>query len=363
MALSVGIIGLPNVGKSTLFNALTRSRVAKVGNFPFTTIEPHVGAIAVPDDRLVKLGEIVQPEKLTPASIEFVDIAGLVEGASRGEGLGNQFLSHIRVVNVLAHVVREFEDSNVAHPPGIIALRRDREIVEAELLLADLAVAEKAMEGCRDVAKTGNENARARFNVLQRIVGALREGVLVSGLPRSDDERAHVRDIELMTDKPVLYVVNVSEKDLRAHPDNLKRELGVRAGASVLPLSVKLEQELSELADADQLSFLRELGLEESGLRRFVREAYHLLGLITFFTVVGGQECRAWALRAGETALSAAGKVHTDFQEGFTGSEVISFEDLVRVGGEAAAREAGKLRREGRGYVVQDGDVIRFLHR
>ena len=359
MGFRCGIVGLPNVGKSTLFNALTRAGI-QAENYPFCTIDPNVGVVPVPDPRLERIAGIVRPEKVVPAVMEFVDIAGLVEGASKGEGLGNRFLAHIREVDAIAHVVRCFEDPNVVHVAGRVDPARDIEVIATELALADLETVERAIARVEKQARSGDKAAKARLAVYERLRAALDAGRPARTVELSEEERPAARELHLLTAKPVLYVANVAEDGFEGNPHlETVRRIAAGEGAEVVPVCAAVEAELADLTDADRAELLRELGLEEPGLHRLIRAGYRLLGLRTFFTA-GPKEVRAWTIRAGATAPEAAGRIHTDFQRGFIRAEVVSYEDFVACGGEQGAREQGRLRLEGKDYVVQDGDVIHF---
>jgi ribosome-binding ATPase len=359
MGIKCGIVGLPNVGKSTLFNALTKAGIA-AANFPFCTIEPNVGVVPVPDPRLNQLAEIVKPQKVIPTSVEFVDIAGLVAGASTGEGLGNKFLAHIREVDAIAHVVRCFEDSDVVHVSGKVDPISDIETIDTELALADLDSVERAHTRAEKTAKAGDKEAIARKEVLGRIRSGLEQGTAVRAQPLSDEDRALVRDMFLLTAKPVMYVANVREDGFEDNPHlDRVRERAVAEGAEVVPVCAAIEEEMSQLEDADRDEFLADLGLDEPGLNRVIRAAYRLLGLQTYFTA-GVKEVRAWQFRKGATAPQAAAVIHTDFEKGFIRAETIGFDDFIRLRGEAGAKEAGRLRLEGKEYVVAEGDVLHF---
>ncbi len=359
MGIQCGIVGLPNVGKSTLFNALTKAGIA-AANFPFCTIEPNVGVVPVPDPRLAELAEIVKPERVVPTVVEFVDIAGLVAGAASGEGLGNKFLAHIREVDAIAHVVRCFEHADVIHVANRVDPVADIDTIDTELALADLETVDKAIARYERVAKSGDKDARARLEVLARLRAALDEGKPARSVPLSDEERVLVRELFLLTMKPVLYIANVLEDGFRDNPHlDAVRARAAAEGAEVVPVSAAIEEELSQLDDADRDEMLAGYGLDEPGLNRVIRGAYRLLGLQTYFTA-GVKEVRAWTVKAGSTAPQAAGVIHSDFEKGFIRAETISYEDFVRYRGEAGAREAGRLRLEGKDYRVQEGDVLHF---
>jgi GTP-binding protein YchF len=361
MALQAGIVGLPNVGKSTLFNALTAAG-AESANFPFCTIEPNVGMVPVPDPRLKRLQKLIPTQRVIPAAVELVDIAGLVRGASKGEGLGNQFLGHIRSVDAILQVVRCFDDPDITHVDGDVSPLRDIETIETELIYADLEAAEKREAKYAKQAKSGDKEAQLHKAVADRMIAALNEGTPLRSLEWTEDEAASVKSAQMLTSKPVLYVCNVDEDNLGG-PDNAHvqavRQHAAHVGAGVVVISAKVESEIAELDEADKLAFLADLGLEEPGLAPLARETYRLLGLQTYFTA-GEKEIRAWTIRTGWTAPQAAGVIHSDFERGFIRAEVYGIEDLEALGSEAALKAAGKLRVEGKGYVVADGDVMHF---
>lgn len=362
MALTAGIVGLPNVGKSTLFNAITKAG-AEAANYPFATIDPNVGMVEVPDWRLQRLTELVRPKKTVPTTFEFTDIAGIVRGASKGEGLGNQFLSHIRQVDAICHVVRCFDDDNITHVEGRVDPLADIDTINLELVLADLESVNKRYTRVAKIAKTKDKDAVAELAVLDKIKPVLEEGISARSIEFTDEEQRIVKSLFLLTTKPVLYVANVAEEDVADYETNdyvnKVKEFAASENAEVIVISARAEEEIAELEEEDKADFLEALGIEESGLDQLIRAAYDLLSLATYFTA-GEQEVRAWTFRKGIKAPQAAGIIHTDFERGFIRAETVSFEDLNQYGTMQAAKEAGRVRLEGKDYVVQDGDVMLF---
>lgn len=361
MALSCGIVGLPNVGKSTLFNALTRTAAAQAANYPFCTIEPNIGDVAVAEPRLATLAKIAGSQQLVPARMQFVDIAGLVKGASQGEGLGNQFLANIRETDAVIYVLRCFDDDDVTHVSGRIDPLSDFEIVETELMLADLESLEKRRNALEKKAKGGDKDAKATLSLVDRALAALRDGKPARSVEVSAEELKFWKSLQLLTQKPVLFVANVDENSAASGNDYSIRveDAARKEGAAFVAISARIESELAPLADEEQKEFLESIGLHEPGLNRLIREAFRLLGLQTYFTA-GPKEARAWTIPVGATAPQAAGVIHTDFERGFIRAETIAFDDYVKYNGEVGAKEAGKMRLEGKDYVVKDGDVMNF---
>ncbi len=359
--MKIGIVGLPNVGKSTIFNAVTRSSGAKAENFPFCTIDPNVGIVEVPDERLPQLKEAVKTATVIPAIVEFVDIAGLVKGASEGEGLGNQFLSHIRECDAIAQVIRVFEDSNITHVHDTVDPKRDIEVIETELILADTQTLEKRVSKAESDAKSGDKEKKVYVETLKKVQKGLLEGKKVIDIDLTKEEKPLIRDLHFLTAKPFLYIANVHEDEIGLVDESkLRSRLGVSETERIIPISAKIEEELGSLDPTEAKVFLEELGLKETGLNALIRAAYDTLGLHTYFTA-GPKEVRAWTVKKGAAAPEAAGVIHTDFEKGFIRAEVVRWEDLVDNKGEAGAREKGLVRTEGKDYVVSDGDVMHFL--
>jgi len=360
MSLKIGIVGLPNVGKSTLFNSLIKNKSAEASNYPFCTIDPNVGIVEVPDQRLKKLAELDNPAKIIPAAIEFVDIAGLVKGASQGEGLGNKFLANIRECDAIAQVLRLFEDKDITHVHESIDPARDKEIIESELLLADLQTLNKRLDKARSNAKSGDKEKKMYVDLLERLEKHLSEGKLAIHFDTNKEEKELLKDLHLLTMKPIIYVLNIKESQIKEiNPDELREKLGVEEDTKLIPISAKMEEELISFEDEEAKEYLDDMGLKETGLNLLIVSAYETLGLITYFTS-GEKETRAWTIKRNSNAVEAAGKIHTDFMSKFVKAEVTSYDDYIAAGGEKGAKEKGLVKIEGKDYIVKDGDVIYF---
>jgi GTP-binding protein YchF len=361
MGLQIGIVGLPNVGKSTLFNALTKSKGAEMANYPFCTIEPNIGIVEVPDHRLDELSAVVQPEKVLPAIVEFVDIAGLVKGAASGEGLGNKFLANIRECDAILHVVRVFENGDIQHVDEVVDPKSDIEVITTELILADLETAEKRLHELEKKARSQDKDAAEKLEVLKMVHEKLGQENMVVDMGLNNEQQLHMKDLHFLTNKPVLYAANMAEDQVsKADPIAIAEKMGLPQGSKVIPVSARVEQELNELDEEEAQMFLEDLGLTESTLNALIRDGFDLLGLQTYFTA-GVKEVRAWTIHQGWTAPQAAGVIHTDFEKGFIRAEICNWHDFVELGGESKCRDAGKLRSEGKDYIMKDGDVVHFL--
>jgi len=360
MSLKIGIVGLPNVGKSTIFNALTKTHTADAQNYPFCTIDPNVGIVEVPDPRLKVLTEMSNSAKTIPAAIEFVDIAGLVKGASEGEGLGNKFLAHVRECNAIGHVIRYFDDPNIIHVHGKINPKYDCEIIESELILADIQTAEKRLSKANSEAKSGDKKRKEYADLVQKVLTELQKGVLAINIKLDDNEKEQIADLHLLTMKPSIYILNIHESQIgKIDRAKIAQELGTDDQNKIVPISAKVEEELGSFSEEEAKEYLKTLGIEDTGFNTLIKECYSLLGLITYLTT-GTDETRAWTIRKGFTAPQAAGVIHTDFEKGFIKAEVISYDDFVKAGGEQKAKEQGLLRLEGKEYIVKDGDIMHF---
>lgn len=360
MSLKIGIVGLPNVGKSTIFNALTKTHIAEAQNYPFCTIDPNIGIVEVPDQRLKVLTQMSNSAKTIPAAIEFVDIAGLVKGASKGEGLGNKFLSHIRECSAIGHVIRYFEDSNIIHVHEKINPKYDCEIIETELILADIQTTEKRVSKANSESKAGDKKKKDYADLVQRILTELQKGVLAINMKLDDVEKEQIADLNLLTMKPNIYILNIHESQIgKIDREKVAQELGVDDPNKIVPISAKVEEELGAFSEDEAKEYLKTLGIEDTGFNTLIKECYSLLGLITYLTT-GTDETRAWTIKKGFTAPQAAGVIHTDFEKGFIKAEVIAYDDFVRAGGEQKGKEQGLLRLEGKEYIVKDGDIMHF---
>lgn len=360
MSLKIGIVGLPNVGKSTIFNALTKTKAAQAANYPFCTIDPNVGIVQVPDHRLDELARVSNSEKIIPAAIEFVDIAGLVKGASEGEGLGNKFLAHIRECSAIAHVVRVFADSNVIHVHGNIDPKFDREVVESELILSDIQTVENRLGKAEKEAKAGDKDKKLYVELIKEVLNKLKEGTIANEIGMTDEEKELMRDLHLLTMKPHLYILNVHENEIgKIDKEKYAKLLEIADVNKIIPISAAVEEELGSFTEEEAKEYMKEIGIEETGLNSLIKAAYSTLGLITYFTS-GPKETRAWTIHQGDLAPQAAGVIHTDFEKGFIKAEVFNWDDFARAGGEGKAKEQGLMRIEGKDYTVKDGDVMHF---